>query len=402
MCLPESVRIHRLSSMEEPAICVSRRFLFYRDIRTRYQKFNQQNIIKKKRGKCMERNQKFYRVLRLAFLFVVLYIASSTACHQSLKTVKAQTKELYLAEINEEGKLQMFIADTEGNKHIVKNTYLAIKKTGNNYLAVKPDTPGSVIYFFDNQGTGKKYTKEGAVKITYYNISKTMYIKNGILYTGPLTIGKDSYYCVKGIRVKGWKKINGKYYYFNSSYKLQRNTIVGSKAKGYFYVDQSGVKVTAPEIKYAVTFVMKNSNSSLSNKERLKQCFQAMCQYKYLRFIGDNPSAQNMASYARYMFTYKHGNCYRYASAMAYIARVLGFGSRVAVGAVTAHSTGPLSPHGWCEILDGKTWKMIDCSMQNAHKDKNLFMVTRQKYPFRLRCDKINTMNTSSGKIVWK
>lgn len=350
----------------------------------------------------MEENQEFNRALRLSLILIVLFIAGFAAWHLSSKEVKAHVKDLYLAEINEEGKLQMFIIDTEGNKNIVRNTYLAVKKNGNNYSAAKPNTPGSIIYFFNNQGIGEKYTKAGAVKITYYNLYKTMYIKNGTLYTGPLVIGKDSYYCVKGIRVKGWKKINGKYYYFNSSYKLQKNTIVGSNSKGYFYVDKSGIRVTSPEVKYAVAFVVKNSNSSLSKKERLKQCFHALCQYRYQRSIGDNPSAQNMAPYARYMFSNQCGNCYRYASAMAYIARVLGFDSRVAVGAVTAHAQGPLSPHGWCEVLDGSTWKMIDCSMQNAHKDKNLFMVTRQKYPFRLRCDKINTMKTGSGKIVWK
>ena len=86
----------------------------------------------------------------------------------------------------------------------------------------------------------------------------------------------------------------------------------------------------------------------------------------------------------------------------AYIARVLGYDARVACGAVTAR--GPyaaLSPHGWCEVKYGNAWKMLDCSMQRAHTNKNLCLVTRKQYPFRLRCDRVYTMKSSYGTIKW-
>jgi len=168
-------------------------------------------------------------------------------------------------------------------------------------------------------------------------------------------------------------------------------------------VDRSGVRVTAPEIRYAVSFVMKNSSPKDSRSKRLRDCFEALCKYQYYRGWLDNDiSAASISSYAKYMFQNHRGNCYRYASSLAYIARVLGYDSRVAAGGVTAYAHNNLSPHGWCEVKTGNTWKMCDCSMQNAHRDRNLFLVTRKAYPFRLRCDTVFVMNIKGGKVTWK
>jgi len=49
--------------------------------------------------------------------------------------------------------------------------------------------------------------------------------------TGWVTEGSDTYYTVNGKRVKGWRKIDKKYYYFDINYILQKNKIVGSKKK---------------------------------------------------------------------------------------------------------------------------------------------------------------------------
>ncbi|MCC8047288.1 MAG: hypothetical protein LIP12_17670 [Clostridiales bacterium] len=223
-------------------------------------------------------------------------------------------------------------------------------------------------------------------------------------YTGWKTKNGYKYYYKKGKKVTGWKKISGKYYYFSSSGKLQTNKIVGTEKAGYYYVDSTGVRVTASQIKSAVAFVMENSDSSQRRKQRLKSCFQALCKYYYSHrgSISGAPTASTVASFATDMFKNKSGNCYRYAAAMAYIARVLGYDSRLAVGGVTAYSTSSLSTHGWCEVKIGSTWKMIDCSMQRAHKDVSLFLVTRSDYPYRLRCDTVYTMTVKKGKVGWK
>jgi len=191
----------------------------------------------------------------------------------------------------------------------------------------------------------------------------------------------------------------GKVYQNN---KPVTNKIVGSKAKGYYYVDKTGRKVNTREIRQAVDFVMRNSKAGDSRAKRLKACYRALQAYPYFGMTNRAPKAKNLSSYARYMFSRHRGDCYYYASTMAYIARVLGYDSRVAVGGVTARGpAAPLSLHGWCEVKYGKSWRMLDCSMQRAHLDRNLCLVTRKKYPFRLRCDKVYTMTVKKAKVKW-
>ena len=192
---------------------------------------------------------------------------------------------------------------------------------------------------------------------------------------------------------------DGKVYQNN---KPVTNKIVGSKAKGYYYVDKTGRKVNTREIRQAVDFVMRNSKAGDSRAKRLKACYRALQTYPYFGMTNRAPKAKNLSSYARYMFSHHRGDCYYYASTMAYIARVLGYDSRVAVGGVTARGpAAPLSLHGWCEVKYGKSWRMLDCSMQRAHHDRNLCLVTRKKYPFRLRCDKVYTMTVKKAKVKW-
>ena len=192
---------------------------------------------------------------------------------------------------------------------------------------------------------------------------------------------------------------DGKVYQNN---KPVTNKIVGSKAKGYYYVDKTGRKVNTREIRQAVDFVMRNSKAGDSRAKRLKACYRALQTYPYFGMTNRAPKAKNLSSYARYMFSRHRGDCYYYASTMAYIARVLGYDSRVAVGGVTARGpAAPLSLHGWCEVKYGKSWRMLDCSMQRAHLDRNLCLVTRKKYPFRLRCDKVYTMTVKTAKVKW-
>ena len=146
----------------------------------------------------------------------------------------------------------------------------------------------------------------------------------------------------------------GKVYQNN---KPVTNKIVGSKAKGYYYVDKTGRKVNTREIRQAVDFVMRNSKAGDSRAKRLKACYRALQTYPYFGMTNRAPKAKNLSSYARYMFSRHRGDCYYYASTMAYIAR--------------------------------------------AHLDRNLCLVTRKKYPFRLRCDKVYTMTVKKAKVKW-
>ena len=63
---------------------------------------------------------------------------------------------------------------------------------------------------------------------------------------------------------------DGKVYQNN---KPITNKIVGSKAKGYYYVDKTGRKVNTREIRQAVDFVMRNSKAGDSRAKRLRHIY---------------------------------------------------------------------------------------------------------------------------------
>ena len=212
--------------------------------------------------------------------------------------------------------------------------------------------------------------------------------------------GRKTFFYEDGKKVTGWKRITGKFYYFTDD-GLQRNKIVGSSQKGLYYVDEDGVRITDKQIKMAVKFVMDKSVAVRSPKARLKECYRELCRYPYIRINGDHPSSDKISSYAAYMFTRKGGNCYRYASAYAYIAKVLGFDVRVCTGTVYLRVAG-FSPHGWCEVKIDDVWRMVDCSMGRAHRNRNLFLITRSSCPFRLRCYNTFSMKMKDDEIIWK
>ena len=82
---------------------------------------------------------------------------------------------------------------------------------------------------------------------------------------------------------------DGKVYQNN---KPVTNKIVGSKAKGYYYVDKTGRKVNTREIRQAVDFVMRNSKAGDSRAKRLKACYRALQTYPYFGMTNRAPKAK--------------------------------------------------------------------------------------------------------------
>ncbi len=203
--------------------------------------------------------------------------------------------------------------------------------------------------------------------------------------------------------LSGWQKIEGKYYYYEDGVK-QKNKIVGNKTDGYYYVDKSGIRITTKEIRYAVEFVVKNSKPTQSRAAKLKSCYKVLLNYKYKGMKETKPSAKAMPKYATYMFKKKCGNCYRYASAMAYVGRVLGYETRVSTGRVSvSRRKNPVSPHGRCEIKIGGKWKILELTIYiHSSKKPNLYLLTDKNYPATWKCDHRFVLNAKNGKVTWK
>ena len=219
-------------------------------------------------------------------------------------------------------------------------------------------------------------------------------------YTGWKSASGRTWYFVNGQQLRGWQRIGGYWYYFTYD-GMKTNCIAGNASGGWYYVNAQGIRVTDTQICQAVGFVRSCSSDSQSPMSRLHSCFRTMCTYTYSWF-PDSPGPAAFPSYASHTFRVKIANCWRYGAAMAYVARVLGFDSRVSLGGVTAHGpTYPLSPHGWCEVYVGGVWKMIDVSMQKHHPNVNLCLVSRGQYPFRLQVNSTHPMTVRGTNVVW-
>lgn len=210
------------------------------------------------------------------------------------------------------------------------------------------------------------------------------------------------FYYKKGVKVTGWKRINGKKYYFDKKTgRLLTDTIAGTAKEGRYYVDKRGIRVTAREIKMAVSFVDKHTKPGWSRDKKLKACYDYLWQVCKYERAYDKVAIEKMPEYGGYMLKMGKGNCYRRAAAFAYIARVLGYDSRVGVGGVSSRNTA-LSPHGWAEIKIGGKWYMCDISMQRYWTWISLYLRTSSDYPFQYRCDDRYRLVVKSGKVTWK
>ena len=227
---------------------------------------------------------------------------------------------------------------------------------------------------------------------SYYTDSGKYYA-NGKLANGTFTINGRTVIFANGVvRMKGYVKINGKTYYYNSKGVLQKGGIVGTYEEGYRYADKNGVvnltytgvatkgkntwyfqngkinyslraavtvngvaynvlggkayKVTSTKDKTlhrALKVVAKVTKTSMTKEQKLRAC------WNHIRtaYGENNPrdpeyyGADWPEVYANDIFVGGSGNCFSYAAAFAYLAKAVGYSNCYAI------NTGG---HGWSEI----------------------------------------------------
>ncbi len=315
-------------------------------------------IRKEKGNLLMKRNV----ILHIAILSVCMCFCFGVEVHATSTDTQTQTTQ---TEVATQGYV---ILETElgltctYNGVLQQNKYFAVTGSETAYTVVKPCTKKSFIYYFDENGVGTVYKSNGFISVTYSDSTNTYFCKKGTLLT---------------------------------------NTIAGNKTQGYYYVDSTGVKVTKKEIKQAVKFVRAHTKTSWSKSKKLKACYDYLWKnYNYERFY-DKPKASKMPSYAKYMFSKKRGNCYRYAASLAYIAKVIGYDSRVVSGAIPSLSGG-MSPHGWTEIKMNGEWYIFDANMQKNFPTVDSYKKTSKTYPYKHEIYDKYKMTVKNGKVTWK
>lgn len=87
------------------------------------------------------------------------------------------------------------------------------------------------------------------------------------------------------------------------------------------------------------------------------------------RYLDDDTTKEH----AQEMIANHGGNCYRYASLFSWLARALGYDSRVISGWVPTLSD-PNAPHGWVEIDMGDAFYIFDPDMFHVYPDVDWFM----------------------------
>ena len=103
--------------------------------------------------------------------------------------------------------------------------------------------------------------------------------------------------------------------------------------------------------------------------DALRRAYDAIRAVPY-QTMSHVPESQWLAWYnwapsmALQLFDLNEANCYRYAAAMVYVARALGYDAQVRVG----YASHNLVEHAWCEVTlpDGEV-RVIDCSLGNDH-----------------------------------
>ncbi len=320
--------------------------------------------------------------LLLAVLFVATAMwvspmpawAASTKAVAGIKATVEQPAKKGYSLIRKNGSLVCYY-----NGKVLGNRYICLLKKGGTYQVVPPKTKGALVRRLGKKGVVRTFTGARTILISYKNKSISRYAKNGKVYTG-------------------WARKNGKSHFYKNG-KMVANAIVGTNPNEMGYVDPTGVRVTAKEMELAVRFVQEHTKSSWSRGEKLKACFDYLWRhYKYQRIYQNDTSPEKMPEYAREMLTNQRGNCYRYATSFAYIARALGYDARVGIGTVGVYD----SPHSWAEVRSGNTWYICDASMQQGNPGENFYCRTQANYPRVLKVAKRCVMTAENGVVTWR
>lgn len=240
---------------------------------------------------------------------------------------------------------------------------------------------------------------------------------NGFMQTGLRQIGKKMYYFgTDGLMVSNtFSTIGGNVYYFGSDGAMVKNTVVNGVQIG------PDGKVVAPgtvapmaekaapveqkkqeeSVEIVVATPIKGkaggkdaiisavnqiitavTDDSMEQDRKLRACYDyIMGSTSYARSY-EVPSGEWTVPYAMQVYTTGTGNCYKYAAAFGYLAKALGYDTKVITGEVQS-SKGGTTPHSWVEIYINDGWYVFDPELQDAKPNYNMYMRTYQNYPVK-------------------
>ncbi len=132
-------------------------------------------------------------------------------------------------------------------------------------------------------------------------------------------------------------------------------------------------------MKLTARLVETCTTGNMTQRTQLQECFDYFVNAAVYERKIDVPLGDWTRDYAVDILQNGKGNCYNYAAAFAYIARGLGYESRVCTGTV-ASSKGGRTAHAWTEVKLGNDWYIFDTEMQDAKKS-GYYKQTYDSYP---------------------
>ncbi|WP_026516705.1 transglutaminase domain-containing protein [Butyrivibrio sp. MC2021] len=143
--------------------------------------------------------------------------------------------------------------------------------------------------------------------------------------------------------------------------------------------DGSLIKPESDLMKQTAALIEACTSKNMGQKQALKRSFDFLVQAVSYERSMETPTGNWTGSYALNILETGKGNCYNYAAAFAYIAKGLGYETKVCTGTVTS-SLGGRTPHAWTEVKMGDEWFIFDAEMQDA-KGGGYYKQTYGSYP---------------------
>ena len=212
------------------------------------------------------------------------------------------------------------------------------------------------------------------------------------------------------VKADGWVEKKEGYYYVYNNGEIAKNTVIGIFAVGptglvthQEAIDQTNriiamqqAQAAQPQVQAApapaaagdlysrcAAIVNSATNSSMSDIDKIRALYNYMMAATSYKRDNTKPVGNYGPQYAYEALTTGQGNCYRYASAYAYLLKAAGIESRIAYGQIHA-ARGGLTPHSWTEVNIGGNWYTVDCEMQDAKGTKyDFFLKTYEEYPVK-------------------
>ena len=220
---------------------------------------------------------------------------------------------------------------------------------------------------FAEEASGKYYLKKrSGLKKTYNNFKGTKYYTvMGRKPAGLRTIdGKCYYFDRQGIQRTGWQEYKGDYYFFRIADGEKGYMAVSDRVNGITLKKDGKAKITKESKEKLEVLVMANevvekaTEPGMDKTEKLRKTFDYLL--KHYRYRG-SPKFQKAKhwelSYAKAMFEKKHGSCYAYGAAFAFLANAVGCKRCYAVSS---------GGHGWAEV-NGKIYDPSWCLVDKNH-----------------------------------